>query len=224
MLQILFTELPGMVLALCAGVYSFRYMNLLYRIFFFQLLACVLISILAMTVLVILRTNNMPLNNQWIYNLYMPIETGFLAWAGYEYFKENKEKKFIFIGYAIFLLVFISELVMKGIRVFSNHGYIAESIFVFMICLFMQYLIIFKENYYWYRSPEFWIITGMYLYFGTVIPYISLLHYLQEHYSKINSMLFQYIIVICSQLRYLSLAAGLWLIRRNAVAEKLITK
>ncbi len=51
----------------------------------------------------------MPLNDQWVYNLSMPLEAGFLTWAAFEYFKDAKGKIWIWAGYLIFLSVFYND-------------------------------------------------------------------------------------------------------------------
>ncbi|HXB13731.1 MAG TPA: hypothetical protein VNZ45_17210, partial [Bacteroidia bacterium] len=102
MIQIIDESLT-LVIALSIGIYAFRYMNILHRIFFFQLLGYVLIYILTYAVNIIQRANNLTPNNLWVFNLSMPLETGFLTSAVYEYFKNTKLKIWIWIGYLGFL-------------------------------------------------------------------------------------------------------------------------
>ncbi len=215
MLSILEESLT-LFLAFTLGVYSFRYMNLLYRIFFYQLLAYILIYILTFVVNLVQQSHNLAINNQWVFNLSMPLEAGFLTWAGYEYFKGLKGKIWIWIGYLVFLSVFISELTIKGVMVFSNHGYIAESILLLVLYLLIMYSHFTKHNSNWLRTPELWICFGIVLYFGGVVPYLSLINYLRDSYPKINAFLYYFIIDGLATFRYLLLALGFWFVRSNA--------
>ncbi len=212
----LLDELTGITIALFFGVYAFRFMNSFHRIFLGQLVAYILIVMLTYIVQLIPSMNN---HNQWVYNLSMPIETGILTLAAYIHFKSKKEKNLIWLGYFIFLLVFTSEIVIKGFLIFSNHGYVAECILLIVLYLLVLYSLFIKQNIAWKHTPEIWISIGIVVYFGSVLPYLSLLQYFQEYFPEINRMLFRLITVGLSNIRYLLLAYGFWLIRRNALSK-----
>ncbi|HTA82402.1 MAG TPA: hypothetical protein VK783_05710 [Bacteroidia bacterium] len=215
MIKIL-NEFTGVTIALLAGIYTFKYMNLLYRIFFFQSLSYLLILLLSYAVQSIPRMQH---RNEWLFNSYMPIETGLLTWCGYEFFRHRKEKIVIWIGYAIFLILLLCELFIKGIWEFSNHGYIAESFLIVMVYLGIIYFLLTNQNKTWKHSPELWIALGLILYFGCTLPYLSLLKYLEVSYPKANIYLFRLITVGLANLRYLLLAYGFWLMRGNALKK-----
>lgn len=209
-------ELIGITLALVSGIYAFQYMNLASKLFFLQLITYIIVYILSF---VVQHIPSMQHHNHWIYNLYMPIETGLLTWGGYEYFKSTREKFLVWIGYFIFLGILISEIIIKGLFVLSNHGYIAEGILMVVLYLSVIYMQLTSQNNTWKRSPEFWISLGIVLYFGGDIPYLSLMDYLQQYYPKINLYLYRFINIGLSNLRYLFLAIAFWLIRQNAIAK-----
>ncbi len=218
MLQIIYESFVLLV-AFGMGLYTLRYMGIIYRIFFVQLLFYILIYILGEVVVIIERANKMPLTNQWVYNIDMPVETGMLTWAGYEYFNRSKAKLLLGIGYAIFLVIFISEIIIKGIGVLSNHASVAQSLLLVITYLLVLYSEFTKQNMKWKRSPEVWISFGLVLYFAGVVPYFSLIHYLQEHNSKINLLLFNITIIVLSNIRYLLLAVGFWFVRKNVLSK-----
>lgn len=208
-----------LLLALSLGVYTFRYMNIFHKIFFLQLFVYILFDIMANIVLIIQKTNNGILNNQWVYNLYMPIETGLLTWAVYEYFKSAKAKILLSIGYTVFMIVFVMEICIKGMRVLSNHAYFAESILLLIIFLLVLNSQFNQKSISWKKSSEVWISFGVVLYFTGVIPYFSLIHYLQESHPTTNLSLYYIIVEGLSDLRYLLLAYGFWLVRRNVLSK-----
>jgi hypothetical protein len=215
----LISELTGILIALVSGIYSFRYMKLEYRIFFFQLLAYILIYILANAVMIIQEKNKVTINNQWVYNLAMPIETGFLAWAACEYFKSSKAVLLICIGVGIFFIAFLTELFLTGASVFSNHGYIIESGLLLVLYLFVLYSQLTKQTGNRKRSPEVWISIGIVLYFGGGVPYLSLIHYLEKGHPQINLLLYRFIIEGLSNVRYILLGVGFWFVRRNVLSK-----
>jgi hypothetical protein len=212
-----------LIFALGIGIYAFRSMNLFYRIFFYQLLAYILIYILSHVTNIILLARNMPQDNQWVFNVSMPMEAGILTWAAYEYFKNTRGKIWIWIGYAAFLVVLITEISIKGIWIFSNHGCIAESALLLILYLLILYSHFTSQNSTWKRSPELWICLGIVLFYGGVVPYFSLMHYLQASYPKVNAFLYYFIIDGLATLRYVLLAVGFWFVRRNALQTALLS-
>ena len=215
----LIIELSGIAIALVLGLYTFRYMTLLHKFFFYQLLAFITVYILSYMVFLLPNSSGLHHNNQWLFNISMPIETGLLTWAAFEYFKMYKERFLIWIAYTIFLAIFISELFIKGVLVFSNHGYITQSILLEIMYLLIMYVRFRKQSISWWRSPEVWISLGIVLYFGGIVPYLGLIHYLQLNHPKINLFLYRFIIEGLGNLRYIFLAVGFWLIRRNAITQ-----
>ncbi len=209
-------ELAGLIIALAFGMYALKYMNLIYSIFFFQLLTYLLIIILSYIAELIPNMNH---NNQWVYNLAMPVEAGFLCMAGYEYFRTDRKKWLVWGGYFIFLGVFLFEIIIKGPLVFSNHGYVAEGILLVVLYLSVMYVQLTTQNNTWRTSPEVWISLGIVIYFSGVVPYFSLFNYLQLYYPKINLYLFRFVNIELSNVRYVLLAVGFWLIRRNAISK-----
>lgn len=219
----LLDESFGILIALLTGLYAFRNINSFYKIYFFQLLAYILIYASSYMLLIGPLINLFHRNNQWLFNLYMPIETGFLVWGGYQYFKLNKERFLLLIGYFIFLSVFVSEVRMKGLGVFANHGYIAESILVLAIYLLVLYTQFRKENHSWKRSPDVWIALGIIIYFGGIVPYMSLIHYLDSYNRTLSYYLYNIITVGLANLRYILLAIAFWLMRSNATVKTTTT-
>ena len=117
MLQLLIESLH-LFIALGFGIYAYRYMNFLYRIFFYQLLFSILICIIGGVINYISNIHHEPPNNHWLFNLYIPIEAGLLTFAAFEYFKTNRWKYLIGLGYVAFLCVFITELSINGLNIF----------------------------------------------------------------------------------------------------------
>jgi len=178
-----------------------------------------LIYISTTVVNLVLLANTLHPDDQWVYNLYMPVEAGLLSWAAFEYFKTNKRRFLIWVGYLIFLIAFVVEVSIKGIQIFSNHGYIAESALLLIIYLLLLYDYFTKQNTNWKSSPDVWISLGIVLYFGGVVPYLSLMQYLQSSHPKINLFLFYFIIEGLANVRYLLLALGFWFVRRNVLSK-----
>jgi hypothetical protein len=206
-------DIVALIIPLFLGFISFRYMNYHYRMYFFQLLAYILIYVIGWEAPLIKNSN------QWLYNLSMPIETGLLCWAAYIYFSDYKRKYLVWAGFAVFMLIYTFDVLIKGISVFFNYGYITESALLVMIYLLVLYSHFVKQSLNWKTSPEIWISIGIVLYFGGVVPYLSLMKYLQNIHPQYSSVLYEFIIEGLSAMRYLLLGLGFWLVRRNALAK-----
>lgn len=206
----------SLLIALAFGLYAIRWMNSLQRIFFIQLLEYIFITILSYLAQLI---PGMHKNNQWVYNLAIPIETGLLCWGAYEYFKSYKAKFLVWIGFIIFFIVFIVDLIAVSPLVLSTHGLVAEGIVLIVPYLLLIYRQFTTQNATWKHSPELWISLGIVLYFGGSLPYLSLFNYLQTYHPKVNLYLLSFIDIGLSNVRYLLLAVGFWLVRRNAIAK-----
>ncbi len=212
---LIINELIGVVIALISGIFTYRYLNSFLKILFFQLVSySVLYSMIHIGQYI-----GFIYYTQWIYNLEMPIEFGFLCWAGYEYFKLSKERFLIWIGYLFFLLVFIIETMLRGLNALSNFSYIVGSVVVASIFLVILYSSIMKDSINWKQKPEIWVGLGLILYFVGIIPYLSLLHYLQETHPRINLYLYRFITIGLCNIRYLLLAYAFWLVRINTTLK-----
>lgn len=208
-------ELFGVVIALISGVVTYKYLSFFYKILFFQLISYSVIY----SIIHIGQYIGFIYDTQWIYNLEMPIEFGFLCWAGYEYFKLRKEQFLIWLGYSFFLLVLIAETIMRGLNALSNFSYITGSIAIVSIFLAILYSSIMKDSINWKKKPEIWAGLGLILYFACIIPYLSLLHYLQDTHATINLYLYRFITIGLCNVRYLLLAYAFWLARKNTTLK-----
>ena len=222
MFQLILEGLLPVILSFCVGLYVYKSMNTMQRILFFQAFSYMLIYIVSFIVTALQSHYKTPLNNQWVYNLSMPIETFFLTWAASAHFTEHRQKILIWIGFILFFSIYIVQIIIKGINVFSTQGYIAESILMLIIYLFILYSCFIEEYSNWKYSPGVWICFGIILYFGGSIPYLSLLSYLENNASKTGSFLYHFIVEGLANLRYIMLAIGFWLIRRNALLKSAI--
>ncbi len=217
---IIVNDLAGLLIAFIAGLYALPYIKLYYKLFFYLIVVFIIIYIL--TYVVLLFPNQK--SNQWVFNLYMPIETGFLMRAAYQYFKLDKRKSLIIVGYFVFMAVFLSDIIVRGPGIFANHGYITESILLVALYLFVLNFEFNKEFISWKRSPDIWIALGIVAYFGGAAPYLSLMHYLNTNHHTLNYYLYNLVTVGLANLRYILLAVGFWLIRRNAIAKTISTQ
>ena len=96
----LLTDLTGITIALYAGLRALKCMNVFYKIFFIQLVTYAIIYILSEVVQNVPNSLTVKHDNSWLYNLYLPVETAFLSWAAFQYFKHRKEKFLIWMHVA----------------------------------------------------------------------------------------------------------------------------
>ncbi len=112
-------------------------------------------------------------------------------------------------------MIFTIELYKRGIMVFANLSYIAGSILIVGIYALLLYKGFRNSTDSWKKSPTIWICIGLLIYFGCCIPYLSMIHYLQVNYPKLNTFLYHLIIDQLSNIRYAFMAIAFWLVRKN---------
>lgn len=201
-------------LALVAGSMAYKKMNRFYRCLFYQLACAAILYILSHVVTKYQKHNHLPLNNHWVFNLTTLIETSLMILAAYYHFTEKITKRFILLLYVFFIITYLLLLLRSGFNTFNSFAYVIGCFAISLI-----YCKILYDHFYssiHFNSPLLWVCLGALLYFAANIPYLSLMDYLNENYLHINSKLFRFIPNVFSNIRYLCLAIGFWLIRRHA--------
>ncbi len=103
MLQLI-NESLSLVIALSMGIYSYSYMNRLTRTLFFQLIAWVIIFIFSH--IITAYQNSEDMNNQWIFNIHVPLELLFLNVAALCFLKAVTSSLSRFSNHSIRVKIF----------------------------------------------------------------------------------------------------------------------
>lgn len=200
---VILQELSTTMLAAGTGLVFYKRLNLFSRILLLQVLVYLSLDITAL----IVKEYNADGNNNWIYNLQLPLETGLLLLAAGVYFGASRAKLYILMAYAFFLVVFLMDILLnKGFFNFTFNGAITEGLVVSGV-----YLVVLYDSF-MQKKPAYAVAaTGLVLYFMATLPELSASEYLMEHDPTVADMVFQYIVVIAAIIRYFFLALAFFL-------------
>lgn len=106
-------------------------------------------------------------NNQWVYNIFAPIQAGFLYWVFYRiYPKKFNSKIFIGICVAIFVAIYIFECFKHPFTTFNNYSWIFFSFSMIAACGLYYYFLLADDEYKDLATHcPFWFVTGVFVYF-----------------------------------------------------------
>jgi hypothetical protein len=202
-------------IAFIVGAFSFKRLNVFYRMVFLQIIVFALVYWLGYLITQFQDENNLPKNNTWIYNLYFPIECALLAYAGSLYFKSKKLTYIITISYCIVLISFAWQVSIQGIHLLANYAVALEALLLVGLYLFILYHKFGDANFTSLRSSEFWLSIGIVLYFSCIVPYFGMMNYLNEVNPELSLTFFTVINEGLSNIRYLFTAVAFWVFYRQ---------
>jgi hypothetical protein len=200
----LFTAL----LASAIGLIVFRRLNLFYRLLLLQVIIYVVIDSIASAIGLISKNTY---NNSWLYNVLIFIETSLLFAAAQAYFKSDTSKKVLLLFFGCFLIVFFADVFyLTDFRNFAYHAAITEGLFITGIYITLLYFQFMKKAHIFLTAPIILASVGMVLYFAGTIPDLCLVTYFQKIDPHLNQELFQNIVVVLGDVRYLFIALAFW--------------
>lgn len=159
--------------------------------------------------------NGLPLNNQWLMNIHLMIEAGILYMAAFHNGKDKMIRWSVLGSASLFFVVVLFQLFQMGLRKYWHYVDLIECVSITFIFIQIIFKNVKNRTEFWYQSPELIISLGLLLYFGGSVPYISMLHYLQENNPELNALLFKLINSFLSNFRYMLMGYAFWLIYRN---------
>jgi hypothetical protein len=213
MLQVIFESI-SLFICLLVGLFTFRIQNRFYRILWAQ----VLLAIFAFAGARLMLLNHM------IYNTYIVIEASLLLYAASCFFANKRATALLLLAYFAVLSSFGTELyyllnapVKKGVMSWKFTNMTAALQGLVVVCAYLVVLqkIISDPLFSWKTSAWFWTSLGLITYFGCYIPFMGTMRYLYEHNKMQTEQLFNYVVNVLSNLRYLLLALSFWLNFRN---------
>lgn len=110
-------------------------------------------------------------NNQWMYNLYTPVEFTFGIWIISKIIDSRNVKYIFLFSYVIFLGYYIIELVKyKGIDTFFNDSSTIGSVIIIGLCILYYYMLFEQDRYVnLLADPAFWFISGYFIFYTTSV-------------------------------------------------------
>ena len=192
-------ELLTPSLALILGLAFFKRFNSFYKVLLYQVFAYVIIDCAAIIVQLLGYDNN-----NWLFNIVMPIEVGFLLLMVYKYFSSLISQRILLFLYSVFLFVFLIDITLvNGIQFLANYAACLEGGIISGVCIGILYShFLLKRN----NRIDYGIVIasiGMLLYFAGTIPFLGMIIYMQRNNITDADNIFTIIIIPLGSLRYL---------------------
>lgn len=215
----LFAEVFCLSCALCSGMLAFRYMNRFFRVLLLQVAVWSVFYAIAHLVTRCQQLQQVPIDNQWLINIHLILETGLLLAAARFALPGTTGKILTGGAFGIFLVVFGLQSFRQGFGIYLNYAdvsacLILTTVFSLVLFTFGQGTTKGFKN-----IPEKWACLGILIYFACSVPYVSMMHYLEVENPKVNSFLYHLISDLLANLRYLLLAFSFLLIYRSATSK-----
>jgi hypothetical protein len=104
----------------------------------------------------------------------------------------------------------ISFFTIQAYYVFHTYTYILGEFYLVILCFFYcRELYTSQPVERLSLLPEFWIVTGLFIFSAGVLPYLILLNYLNYHNMDVSFYLRQYVLVPLNILMYVFFSIGL---------------
>jgi hypothetical protein len=171
-----------------------------------------LLPFLLLTVFVEVGARNLVKgNNQWVFNLYLPVQYFFFSYLFLKAIVNPAFKRIIYIVSVLFVAFALFNLfAIQGLKLLNHHTLICSSFLITIYACYYFYEISDPEDETdVLRLPMWWIAASCLLFFSGCILYFSAWDTLVNHRKDINGLLYKEIILIINILHYSLLAIGI---------------
>ncbi|TSJ45382.1 hypothetical protein [Fluviicola chungangensis] len=211
----LFTEISCISLALFFGILAFRKMDRFFRVLLLQVMVWSLFYACSHVITSYQHAHHLPINNQWLMNIHMLIETGILLAAAWCVLPKMLRTPLVIGAFSLFLLVFGVQGSGQGFGTYLNYADVTACIGITLVFSVVLYNFGQTTSTAFWKSPEKWACLGILLYFACSVPYVSMMNYLERTNPAINTFLYYLISGVLANVRYFLLALACWMIYRN---------
>ena len=136
--------------------------------------------------------------NHWLYNSFMLLEFPVYAFFYSRVVTKPEFRKVMFffiVAFPIYWLVTV--LFVFGINTWNSYVILGGSFFTVLWVLMYYYeLVMVREVQSLRNQPEFWIATGMLIYYLGILPFYGMLNFLVKYNIKIANAIWQATVVM----------------------------
>lgn len=211
----LVTEISCIALAVFWGVCAFRMLDSFFRVLVIQVVIWSLFYALSHVITSYQQAHHLPINNQWLMNIHLVIETGILLAAAWFVLPKMLRTPLVVGAFSLFLLVFGMQGANQGFGTYLNYADVTACISITLTYSILLYNFGQRRNATFWLSPEKWACLGILLYFACSVPYVSMMRYLEMKNPEVNTFLYYLISGVLANVRYFLLALACWMIYRN---------
>jgi hypothetical protein len=209
--QQMMTESVCLIFAFIMGILSYSRMNIFFRTLFYQLTLWLLFYLSTYVLITYQKQHGINPNDLLLINLSVFLEGTLLIVSGYLRLSAGWYRYATIAVYILYASVFLFEALTKGLWTFENYSFI-------LLCIIITILfskILFDNSGKIFSNPFFWSCLGLVLYFACLVPYMSMVNYLNINYPDLSEFLFHVITDVLANVRYLFLAICFWIIYRT---------
>lgn len=128
-------------------------------------------------------------NNNPIYNIYIAIEGSAYLLFFYTILHSSLLRKVLIISELLFVLFWIKTTFFTfSLSSWNSYAAIAESLIVVVFAAAYYHQLFVSEQLVALRThSEFWVVTGMLIYYCCSMPYLGMLEYLTKNFKELSN-------------------------------------
>ena len=171
---IIINAVPALICLLTAIIF-YKRLQLWLRLFFYFLLITFIVDIGAT-----IYSSYFKQSNHFIANIFYPISFTCYFLLFYKATEAKKIKKIVLASFIFYMLfVFYDMIYINGLYYINSYSYSVGSILILLCCmLYFMWLFASDSLINYFRTPMFWIATGLLFYFVGNLVQMSLFHYI----------------------------------------------
>jgi len=215
----LFAEVFCLSCALCSGMLAFRYMDRFFRVLLLQVAVWSVFYAIAHLITLYQQVQHRPIDNQWLLNIHLILETGLLLVAARFALPGPRGKVLTGGAFGIFLVVLGLQSFRQGFGIYLHYADVSACLILTTVFSGVLFTVGQRSSKGYRNVPEKWACLGILIYFACSVPYVSMMHYLEVKNPAVNSFLYHLISDLLANFRYLLLAFAFLLIYRTATSQ-----
>lgn len=201
------------------GILAYRHMDRFFRLVYIQGLVWIIFYLALFLLGLFPGSESSFVNNQWLVNIHMLLECLLLMAAAREQLSKRWQLCTMAILLFLFLLTALLQGLAKGFGHYLNYADVAGCLAITIIYSMVLYQVMHQALSY-KRSSTVLLCGGLLLYFAGSVPYIALLHYIQDRNPYYNALLFDLISNSLAFFRYTLTALAFFYLYHKAISQK----
>ena len=195
------------IAAVVVALWKWKHLNLFFRAFALQLMLSLFTDALGLA----LYYTKMVKTTAGLINFYIPLELLLLLGALKHYKYARWLRVLCTVGFGVFLIVWLWQ-VINDLSIFANYAFIFENILLLACYFYTLYRCVLDEGLH-FHNATMWACFGVILFSACIIPYFSVINYLQRFHAELNAKVFL-ITRICNALNGALITVGLLTYRK----------